>query len=642
VARYYSNASQAQRFQPGTTVRSDEVDAKFDSVASGFSDVEGEVDRSLKLVADGSDHEVVASATERRNRVVGFDANGAMTLLAGFRWRGDYADGADYFVNDIFRDPATKNLFVVTVRHTAGASRDTAKTELAIDVSEVEAAQAAAEAARDTARDWANKTDGTVDGTRFSAKHWATRPDVITVAGDIQGPNTIGTVAGGIADVQTVASDLAGADTIGTVAADIAQVQTVSADITSVNAAAGSINAIVTVANDLTEAVSDIESVAGSIEAIDTVSADIPNVNAAATNIGSINQVAGDLLSPNFTADQSYDLGSIADVGDGTDGTPDGYLITAVDNLAVYQTVNDNIVEVREVGQIGADVSTVAGISADVTSVAGSTVEIGNVNANLNPITAVASITTHITNVSNVASDVTLVANNLTDVTTVADDIVFIRSAPAAADDAASARDQAEAWADSAEDVEVEAGRYSAKHHAAKADGARVSAEQAQTDAESAESQAQASRDAASASESNAAASESAAAQSESNAAASESNAAQSASLAATRLDTFDDAFLGAQSTDPSTDNDGDALATGALYFNSATGALRVWTGSAWIDAINASSALIAANNLADVQSTATARENLGLNSLATQGAGAVAISGGQITDTDIDFGAVV
>jgi len=56
VARYYDNSDSAQRFQPGTTVRSDEVDAKFDSVSSGFSSVEGEVDRALKLTADGSDH----------------------------------------------------------------------------------------------------------------------------------------------------------------------------------------------------------------------------------------------------------------------------------------------------------------------------------------------------------------------------------------------------------------------------------------------------------------------------------------------------------------------------------------------------------------------------------------------------------
>ena len=58
---------------------------------------------------------------------------------------------------------------------------------------------------------------------------------------------------------------------------------------------------------------------------------------------------------------------------------------------------------------------------------------------------------------------------------------------------------------------------------------------------------------------------------------------ASSATAAAASLDSFDDTYLGAKSSAPSTDNDGNALATGALYFNSSTGALNVWNGSAWI-----------------------------------------------------------
>jgi hypothetical protein len=59
--------------------------------------------------------------------------------------------------------------------------------------------------------------------------------------------------------------------------------------------------------------------------------------------------------------------------------------------------------------------------------------------------------------------------------------------------------------------------------------------------------------------------------------------AASSASDAAASFDSFDDTYLGAKSSAPSTDNDGNALATGALYFNSSTNVLNVWSGSAWI-----------------------------------------------------------
>jgi hypothetical protein len=58
--------------------------------------------------------------------------------------------------------------------------------------------------------------------------------------------------------------------------------------------------------------------------------------------------------------------------------------------------------------------------------------------------------------------------------------------------------------------------------------------------------------------------------------------AAASAAAAATTYDNFDDRYLGAKSTAPSVDNDGNALITGALYWNSTSATMFAWTGSAW------------------------------------------------------------
>jgi hypothetical protein len=58
--------------------------------------------------------------------------------------------------------------------------------------------------------------------------------------------------------------------------------------------------------------------------------------------------------------------------------------------------------------------------------------------------------------------------------------------------------------------------------------------------------------------------------------------AAASAAAAATTYDNFDDRYLGAKSTAPSVDNDGNALITGAIYWNSSTNQMYAWTGSAW------------------------------------------------------------
>lgn len=57
--------------------------------------------------------------------------------------------------------------------------------------------------------------------------------------------------------------------------------------------------------------------------------------------------------------------------------------------------------------------------------------------------------------------------------------------------------------------------------------------------------------------------------------------------LAEAAYDAFDDRWLGnkAGPADPATDNDGDPLVVGAVYYNIALGVVRVFNGSAWEDA---------------------------------------------------------
>jgi hypothetical protein len=90
------------------------------------------------------------------------------------------------------------------------------------------------------------------------------------------------------------------------------------------------------------------------------------------------------------------------------------------------------------------------------------------------------------------------------------------------------------------------------------------------------------------------------AANSASSAATSEANAASSASSAAASYDSFDDRYLGAKSSAPTLDNDGNALLTGAIYWNSTSNNLWVWTGSAW------SQATLTAGSFATLSGTET------------------------------------
>jgi hypothetical protein len=197
-------------------------------------------------------------------------------------------------------------------------------------------------------------------------------------------------------------------------------------------------------------------------------------------------------------------------------------------------------------------------------------------------------------------------------------------SATAAATSATNASNSATAASTSA---------TNAATSATAAQTAQTAAELAETNAETAETNAAASASSASASASTATTQAGAASTSASNAATSASAASTSASNAATSatnasnaqtaaesardstlaaFDSFDDRYLGTKTSDPTLDNDGNALLAGALYFNSVDGVMKVYTGSAWVAAyVSGAGFLAAASNLSDVANASTARANL-------------------------------
>ena len=227
---------------------------------------------------------------------------------------------------------------------------------------------------------------------------------------------------------------------------------------------------------------------------------------------------------------------------------------------------------------------------------------IGEVETTTSSIITVGENITDVNLVSTNIADVGLVADNITEIEQVLANLTDIQNADNYAADAVAAAELAQDWATKLVNP-VAGGEYSAKYNAnlasTYATNASNSASAASTSAGTAQS-------------------------------------AADAALAA--LDSFDDRYLGAKASDPSVDNDGNALVAGAIYFNTTDGIMRVYTGTLWVDIAGSGTSFLAkAANLSDLVSVSTARTNLGLGSLATK-----SVVGVAELATTLDYGSIV
>ena len=244
--------------------------------------------------------------------------------------------------------------------------------------------------------------------------------------------------------------------------------------------------------------------------------------------------------------------------------------------------------------------------------------------------TSASTATTQATNASNSASAASTSATNASS------------SASAAATSATNAASSATSAAGSATTATTQASNAStsATNAASSATSAATSATTATTQAGIATTQASSASTSATAAAgsattastqaTNASNSATSASTSATNAATSATNAATSYTNTAAKYTLFHNQYQGSYASAPTLRPDSSALQTGDLYFNTTVNAMKVWSGSIWLDAYaSLSGALLATNNLSDLNNTTTARSNLGLGSIATQAANSVAITGG-------------
>ena len=392
---------------------------------------------------------------------------------------------------------------------------------------------------------------------------------------------------------------------------DILAVRAISADLSTV---ADNHANVTTVADNL-NGTDTIGTVSGSITNVNTVGTNIGNVNTTGTNITDVNTVAGSITNVNLVGTDITNVNTVAtNVAD---------VNTVSGNIANVNTVASNDANVTTVAGISSDVTTAAGISSDITAVAADATDIGTVSAS---IANVNTVGTNIANVNTVAANdanVTTVAANDANVTTVAG------IASAVSTNAANIADINAAAANAA----------TATTKAAEALASANNAATSESNASTSESNAAASAAAAATSASNLATAESNAAASATAASASQVAAAASAASAATVYDTFDDRYLGSKGTEPTVDNDGDALVQGMLYFNQTANEMRVYDGGSWIAASSAGGAsMIEYLYIATAGQTAFTGSDNNSNTLSYTAGNLIVIVNGVILEPSVDY----
>lgn len=260
-----------------------------------------------------------------------------------------------------------------------------------------------------------------------------------------------------------------------------------------------------------------------------------------------------------------------------------------------------------------ANSATSASTSASSASASASSASTSETNAATSASSASTSASNASTSETNAASSATSASGSATSASGSATNAATSESnAATSATSASTSETKAQQWAENPENIEVEIGQYSALHHAAKAATDAASASSSASSATSSASSA-------STSATNAASSASAASTSASNASTSETNAASSASAASTSASSaatsattagghattvtnlyndFSDKYLGPKASDPTLDNDGDPLVTGAVYWNTTANALRIYDGAVWqVGAFDSSGVVVTFND---------------------------------------------
>ena len=332
--------------------------------------VQEELDRSIKLSRTNTmtSTEFAVGATDRASKVLGFDANGELTVTQELGTnRGNWSSGTDYNARDIVKDTSTNNIFLVNTAHTSSGSQplttnaNSAKYDLLVDAATATTAQTAAAASATAAA--TSETNAANSATAAANSATSASTSATTATTKASEASTSATSAENAKNAAEAALDTFDDKFLGSKASDPTvdndgnaltdgalyfnttdnvmkvydlgntqwkQLTPTTSQQANIDTVAGISSNVTTVANND----SNITAVAGNATNINTVGSNITNVNNVGSNIGNVNTTAANITGVNSFGER-YRVESSApttslDVGD-------LYFDTTQNELKVYK-----------------------------------------------------------------------------------------------------------------------------------------------------------------------------------------------------------------------------------------------------------------------------------------------------------------
>jgi len=173
-------------FTTSGVFRATDINTEFDKVISLVGELDAERQRSVRLdTTDTGGSLEIPLTDDRAGKYLAFDTSGDIIANQNFgEWQGDWVTGTAYDQNDVVKDTANDNIYIVKAAHTSGASvaADVSAGNLELVVDAVAAAASASAASASAAA--AAASEGAAATSETNAAASAADSDTARIASE--------------------------------------------------------------------------------------------------------------------------------------------------------------------------------------------------------------------------------------------------------------------------------------------------------------------------------------------------------------------------------------------------------------------------------------------------------------------------